>query len=69
MSNIVCNIDKADRTNRMVFGVLLVVGALIGLGKFFMILLGIILIAEGYLGWCGIPIVVAKWKEMQTKKP
>ena len=68
MSNIVCNIDKADRTNRIVFGVILVVGALIGLGKLFMVLLGGILIAEGAIGWCGIPIAVAKWKEMQAKK-
>ena len=68
MEGIVCNIDKTDRTNRVVIGVLLLVGALIGLGKLFMILLGVILIAEGAVGWCGIRVLTEKWQAMQVKK-
>lgn len=68
MLKLKCNIDQSDRTNRMVFGVILVVGALIGLGKLFMILLGSILFIEGAIGWCGIPIIIAKIRQLFSKK-
>ena len=68
MSGIVCNIDKGDRINRTVIGVLLIIGALIGFGKLFMLLLGVILIVQGVLGWCSIPVIVAKWQETQSKQ-
>ncbi len=68
MQGIVCNIDKGDRINRTVIGVLLLVGAVLGFGKLFMMLLGIILIVQGVIGWCSIPVIVAKWKEVQSKK-
>lgn len=60
-----CNIDKNDRVNRTVIGVILCLGVLLGLGAFFYFLVGVILIAEGAIGWCGIPILVEKWKEKQ----
>lgn len=62
MFNITCNIDKNDRTNRIVFGVILLLGALLGFGKIFMILLALILIVEGAIGWCGIPYLISKMK-------
>lgn len=68
MQGIVCNIDKSDRTNRIVIGVLLIVAAILGLGKIFMMLLGVILIVQGIIGWCGIPLAVEKLKDMQAKK-
>jgi hypothetical protein len=67
MQGVVCNIDRTDRINRTVIGVLLLLGALIGLGKVFMVLLGLILIVQGSIGWCSIPILTAKWEAMQKK--
>lgn len=62
-----CNIDNNDRVNRTVIGIILCLGVLLGMGAFFYFLVGIILIAEGAVGWCGIPILVEKWKQSQKK--
>lgn len=62
MENVNCNIDKSDRINRSVFGGILILGAIIGLGRFFMFLIGAIMLVEGLIGWCGIPLIVAKFK-------
>lgn len=64
-----CNIEKSDRTNRMVIGALLVIGAILGFGRFSAILVGLVLIAEGYIGWCGIPILMAKFKKSEDTQP
>ena len=63
-----CKIDQKDRTNRVVFGVILLIGVLFGVGPFFYFLIGVILIAEGAAGFCGIPLVVEKWQQFQNKK-
>ncbi len=60
-----CNIDKTDRINRVVIGVFLLLGALLGAGKWFLIILGAVLIAEGLVGWCSIPVAVAKLKTLK----
>lgn len=65
MFSIACNIDKTDRINRVVFGALIFLGALVGLGKIFFMLVGIILVAEGLIGWCGIPLLVEKLKKLK----
>ena len=55
-----CNIDKTDRINRTVIGLALCLAVLIGLGKVFFIIIGIILVIEGIIGWCSIPLLVNK---------
>lgn len=62
MFSFACNIDKTDRINRTVIGVLLCLAALIGLGKAFFMLVGLILVVEGIIGWCSIPLLVNKVK-------
>lgn len=57
-----CNIDKTDRINRIVLGVLILVGLILGVGKVFFTILALVLIAEGLIGWCSIPLIVAKLK-------
>ena len=57
-----CNIDKTDRVNRTVIGVLLCFAALIGMSKVFFIILGLVLIVEGVIGWCSIPYLMSKMK-------
>jgi hypothetical protein len=63
-----CNIDQADRRNRIVIGVIILLAALLGFGKVFFALVGIALIAEGVVGWCAIPILLEKFKDMNSKK-
>lgn len=60
MMNVTCNIDRSDRINRTVLGVLLLLGVLLGLGSWFYFLFGVIMVAEGVIGWCGIPFVMQK---------
>ncbi len=62
MLNLPCNIESNERLTRAVIGIVLVLGALLGLGRIFLFLVGIILIAEGIIGWCGIPILAEKYK-------
>ena len=62
MFSVNCNIDKTDRINRAVIGLILCIGALIGMGKFFFMLVGLILIIEGIIGWCSIPHLMNKIK-------
>lgn len=65
MQNFSCNIDKTDRINRVVIGVLLLLGALLGAGKWFLLIVGAVLVAEGLVGWCSIPLMVAKLKGLK----
>lgn len=67
MFNLVCNIDKSDRTNRIVLGVILLLGALLHFGRWFFILFALVMIVEGAIGWCGIPIAVSKIKDWMNK--
>ena len=57
-----CNIDKTDRINRAVIGVVLFIAALVGLGKIFFMTLGLVLVIEGTIGWCSIPYLMSKIK-------
>lgn len=57
-----CNIDIADRRNRIVIGVIILLAAILGLGRFFYVLVGLALIVEGVIGWCAIPVLMEKFK-------
>lgn len=57
-----CNIDKTDRINRTIIGVALCFAVLIGMGKLFFLILGLVLIIEGVIGWCSIPYLISKIK-------
>ena len=62
-----CNIDKTDRINRVVIGAAIALAALFGASKLFFIILGLIMVIEGFIGWCAIPVMVAKLKAFITK--
>jgi disulfide bond formation protein DsbB len=57
-----CNINKTDRINRAVIGVVLFIAALIGMSKVFFMVVGLILMIEGMIGWCSIPYLMNKIK-------
>ena len=64
MLPVTCNIDKSDRINRSVIGVILILAALLGLGKVFFIVLGLVLLVEGVIGWCSIPYLISRFKSL-----
>lgn len=57
-----CNIDKTDRINRIVIGIILFLAALIGMSKVFFMVIGLVLIVEGWIGWCFIPYLISQFK-------
>ena len=62
MLNVASNIQGNERITRLVIGIVLLIGVLLGLGKLFAFLVGVILVVEGIIGWCGIPILAEKFK-------
>lgn len=62
MFSMKCNIDKTDRINRTIIGLAICLAVLMGLGKTFFMILGIVLVIEGIIGWCSIPLFVNKIK-------
>ena len=62
MLNVTSNIQTSERLARLIIGGVLLFGALLGLGKLFAFLVGVILIIEGMIGWCGVPILIEKFK-------
>lgn len=62
MLNVASNIQSNERLSRLVIGIVLLIGVLLGLGKIFAFLVGVILIIEALIGWCGIPILAEKFK-------
>jgi hypothetical protein len=62
MFNVASNLEFNERLSRLVIGIILLIGVLLGLGKLFAFLVGVILIIEAIIGWCGIPILAEKFK-------
>jgi len=68
MFNIQCNLNKDERIRYAVIGAVLLLGGLVGFGKWFLIIIGVALLIEGAVGWCGIPVAIAKIKEKIQSK-
>lgn len=64
MLSVHCNINKTDRINRTVIGLALCIGVLFEMGKLFFMILGVVLIIEGIIGWCSIPYLISKIKRL-----
>ena len=62
MFNVASNLESNERLSRLVIGIVLLIGVLLGLGKLFAFLVGVILIIEAIIGWCGNPILAEKFK-------
>lgn len=52
------NLDEIGKYTRIVIGVILVLAAIIGLGRVFLFIAGVVLIVEGILGWGATPFAV-----------
>ena len=62
-----CNIDKTDRINRVVIGAAIALAAIFGASKLFFIILGLVMVIQGFIGWCSIPVMVTKLKAFIMK--
>lgn len=60
--NIQCNINRTDRINRAIIGAALFFAALAGMSKLFFMIVGLVLVIEGAVGWCSIPYLISKIK-------
>lgn len=60
MTDFLCSIDKNERIARLVIGVIVLLGALLGLGAWFFMIVGAALVASGVLGKCSIPVLSEK---------
>jgi Protein of unknown function (DUF2892) len=58
-----CDINRSDRINRSVIGIILLLGVLLGFGKAFSFILALVLIYEGVKGFCYLPSLVKKLEE------
>ncbi len=58
-----CNIDKTDRINRAIIGAFLFLGAYFELSRHAFMIIGIILLIEGLIGWCSIPYLIQRFKK------
>lgn len=65
MLNLPTNINKPERIARGVIGVILMLGGLVGAGPVFMFIIGILLVAEASLSFCGI---IHVWNMIGEKK-
>lgn len=63
-----CNIDKTDRINRVVIGVILCVATFLGFSQVFFMFIGLVLVVQGAVGWCSIPLAVSKIKALLKEK-
>ena len=50
-----CNIDQSDRINRVVIGAIILLAAILGASQHFFIIVGIVMIIQGMIGWCSLP--------------
>ena len=55
-----CNIDKTDRINRSILGILIFLAAYFDASRNFYMVIGVVLLLEGIIGWCTIPILLKK---------
>lgn len=55
------NIENSDRMSRAFIGFILLVAAAFGLGRIFMAIVGVVLVIEGVVGWCGLRVLTTKY--------
>ena len=60
-----CNLENDEKMHRIIIGVIIFLAALLGMGKIFFMVVGILLAVSGVIGWCTIPYLMSK---LNTKK-
>lgn len=60
MTNIVPNIEKSQKIELIVWGVLLLITVIIGISRVFSLIIGAALVVQGILGWSVVPYLIKK---------
>lgn len=55
-----CNLQNDEKMHRMIIGAIIFLAALLGMGKVFFMVVGILLAVSGVIGWCAIPYLMSK---------
>lgn len=55
-----CNLENDEKMHRIIIGVIIFLAALLGMGKIFFMVVGILLAVSGVIGWCTIPYLMSK---------
>lgn len=55
-----CNLQNDEKMHRMIIGAIIFLAALLGMGKVFFMVIGILLAVSGVVGWCAIPYLMSK---------
>lgn len=69
MLNLPNNIGKNERVVRGAIGALLIIGGILNLGPMFMLILGILLIAEAAISYCGIIDLINRMGQKKSPPP
>lgn len=56
-----CNLENDEKMHRIIIGVIIFLAALLGMGKVFFMVVGILLAVSGVIGWCTIPYLMSKF--------
>ena len=57
-----CNLETEEKLHRIIIGLIILLAALLGFGKVFFMIVGILLAVSGIIGWCSIPFIMEKLK-------
>jgi hypothetical protein len=58
---LVCNLSDKDRVSRVGFGIFLLIA--LAWSKEAAVAVAVVMIVEGFIGWCGLATFVDSWKK------
>ncbi|EKD75214.1 MAG: hypothetical protein ACD_44C00201G0013 [uncultured bacterium] len=63
------NLEQEGRYTRYFIGGILIIAGILGLGRIFLILCGLVLVAQGVLAWGLVPILMEKFLKTPPQNP
>ena len=63
-----CNIDQSDRINRAAIGLIIFLAALLGASSLFFMAVGVVMIIQGFIGWCSLPYFISLFQKKDNSK-
>ena len=63
-----CNINQSDRMNRSAIGLIIFLAALLGASSLFFMVIGIVMIIQGFIGWCSLPYFISLFQKKDNAK-
>lgn len=63
-----CIIDSTDRLNRILIGIVLIIGATLSFTREIMLVVGFIQLVEGVLSFCALSCLIVKFRNKSVNK-